>query len=86
MDDRELLAFTDVFKMLGNKEPSNQFEMQAVLAQIRTTKGHLSEDTLRSIETLDLRSRDEIQQLRNLARNEVGKSAKRFSLFGSEFV
>ena len=52
MDDRELLAFTDVFKRLGNKEPSNQFEMQAVLAQIRTTKGHLSEDTLRGIETL----------------------------------
>lgn len=86
MDDQKPLTFTDALEKLGNKEPSNEFEMQAVLAQIRSTKGHLSEETSRGIETLSLQSRDEILQLRNEVRNLMGISAKRFLLFSSEFV
>jgi hypothetical protein len=53
----------EVYRQLGNREPSTAIEAQAVIENIRVEKGHLDADTLRELDTLTQRTRETILKI-----------------------
>jgi hypothetical protein len=58
----------EVFKELGDREPLNTIEAQAVIENIRAEKGHLDEETLREVHTLGSRIQERLLRIVQLKR------------------
>jgi hypothetical protein len=71
MDDdlaRSLSRHCDVFRQLGDREPINSTEAQAVVENIRAEKGHLDDESLQELNTLGPRTRERLLRIINLKR------------------
>jgi hypothetical protein len=75
----------EVLEKLGDREPSTEFEAQAVLEGIRASKGYLGEETLQDIRMLRESSRQDIQRVMNSLQETEAGYTKRYSP-GSIFV
>jgi hypothetical protein len=53
----------DVFKQLGNREPTTAIEAQAIIENIRAKKGHLDDRALQEVNTLSPEVRETILRI-----------------------
>jgi hypothetical protein len=71
MDDdfvKSLGRHGDVFRELGDREPANSIEAQAIIENIREDKGYLDDETLQDLHTLGQRSQDRLLRIVKLKR------------------
>jgi hypothetical protein len=69
----------EVLEKLGDREPSTEFEAQAVLEGIRASKGYLDEETLQDISRMRESSRQHIQGIVDSFQETVAAYTKRYS-------
>jgi hypothetical protein len=58
----------DVFKQLGDREPTTAIEAQAVIENIRAEKGHLDDQAVQEVNTLSRPVRETILRIVELKR------------------
>ena len=75
----------DVLEKLGDREPSTEFEAQAVLEGIRASKGYLDEETLQDVSRMRESSKQHMQGVVDLFQETVAAYTKIYSS-GSIFV
>ncbi|KAH8704618.1 hypothetical protein GQ44DRAFT_777898 [Phaeosphaeriaceae sp. PMI808] len=69
----------EVFRKLGDKEPSTRVEAQAVIENIRAEKGYLDEETLQELSTLRQQSQDRLHRIIELKRQTEAAYTKNVS-------
>jgi hypothetical protein len=83
MDDdlvRSLNKHCDVFRQLGDREPVNSLEAQAVIEKIREDKGYLDDEILRDLRKLDQRSHDRLLRMVKSNRETEAAYTKKYAL------
>ena len=81
MDDVNPLVFKhkNVLEKLGDREPSTEFEAQAVLEDIRASKGYLDEETLQDVRRMRESSKQHIQRIVDSFQETAAAYTKRYS-------
>jgi hypothetical protein len=80
MDDVNLVfKHKDVLERLGDREPMTELEAQAVLEDIRASKGYLDEDTLQDLSRMRDSSRQYIQRIVDSFQETAAAYTKRYS-------
>jgi hypothetical protein len=83
MDDdlvEPLSKHCDVFRQLGDREPVNSIEAQAIIENIRAEKGHLDDETLRDLHTLGQRSQDRLLRIVKLKRETEAAYTTKYAI------
>jgi hypothetical protein len=75
---RSLSRDCDVFRQLGDHEPANLTEAQAVIENIRAEKGHLDDETLQELNILDARTKERLLRMINLKRETEAAYTTRY--------
>jgi hypothetical protein len=70
----------DVFRQLGDREPANLTEAQAVIENIRAEKGHLDDETLQELNILDARTKERLLRMINLKRETEAAYTTRYAI------
>jgi hypothetical protein len=70
----------DVFRQLGDHEPANLTEAQAVIENIRAEKGHLDDETLQELNILDARTKERLLRMINLKRETEAAYTTRYAI------